>query len=176
MRELDEAIHRVEDLYRSLTGHDAPATEAPYAPIPPERDPVEFVDAQLERLLRALPGTAPARPVASFAPPMTVAQSGDELAISVDLPGVARESVEVSITQNLLLIAGERALQQRAGAVESWRVHASERPLGRFRRALALPPGALVDQLSAEMKDGVLEIRVPCPQPAGTEPRTIPVR
>src|SRR5512142_2958619 len=51
---LDETIGRVEHLYRAVTGRDAPPSESVYSPIPVERDPAEYVEEQMTRLLDLL--------------------------------------------------------------------------------------------------------------------------
>jgi len=50
MTGIDEAIHRLEGLYRTVTGKDAPVSDTPYAAIPPEKDAVRHVEEQLDRL------------------------------------------------------------------------------------------------------------------------------
>ena len=173
MTEIDHAIEQVEHLYRSLTGHDAPVAEAPYAPIPPERDPVDYVDAQVERLLMALAPLPPVSPALPWTPPITVRDSDAEMCIDVDLPGVPREAASVSVTGNLLVVSGHR---EPVHDTAEWRVAGSERPFGAFRRVLALPDGVALDRLTAEMKSGVLEIRVPRVTPTNPEPVVVPVQ
>lgn len=173
MTEIDHAIEQVEHLYRSLTGHDAPVAEAPYAPIPPERDPVDYVDAQVERLLMALAPLPPAPRPMPWTPPITARDNDAELCIDVDLPGVPREAVDVSVTRNLLVVSGHRELDHDGA---HWRVAGSERPFGAFRRVVALPDGVALDRLTAEMKNGVLEIRVPRATPTNPEPMVVPVQ
>ena len=53
---IDEAIGQVENLYRAMTGKAMPELEKPYAPIPPEADPAQYVRFEAERLIAALHG------------------------------------------------------------------------------------------------------------------------
>ena len=53
MVEIEEAIGQVENLYRTVTGRELPQQDT--VPIPPERDPADYVNEQVERLLCALP-------------------------------------------------------------------------------------------------------------------------
>ena len=60
LEQIDSVIGNIEQLYRSVTGREAPPVgETPYSPIPPEKDPHQHVEEQLERLLgllAAVPG------------------------------------------------------------------------------------------------------------------------
>ena len=151
---IDETIQQVEMLYRSMTGGDAPPAESAYAPIPAEKDPSRHVEEQMDRLLGLL-GSIPARITApAWAPAMSVAENEAEVVICLDLPGVPRERVEVEQRGELLTVSGERP-QPRD---EDGRLRLNERPLGAFRRALWVP--ARPAELSARLRDGVLEIRI----------------
>jgi HSP20 family protein len=78
-----------------------------------------------------------------------------EYLILVDLPGVNREALDISLNDNRLLIRGERHSEAQAG-------ERSERPAGRFLRRFG-PLPETVDQkaISAEYKDGVLRLHLP---------------
>jgi len=94
--------------------------------------------ARAERLHRTFfrLGVPAARP--SWEPPVDIFETERELWILAALPGVEASQVEISIGDNVLVIAGERrspAAQRRAT------VHRMEIPQGRFERRIALPPG-----------------------------------
>jgi len=110
------------------------------------------------RLYRTLDaGFGPAEaPGETFTPPLDVVAAPDGLTITVELPGMAREDIEVELQGNLLTIAGERRTTGADGAQGFYR---RERPAGRFRRALALPTSDH-EELSASLRDGVLTVRV----------------
>jgi len=173
MIEIDHTIARIEHLYRTITGMPPTAsdTEAPYAPIPPERDPVAHVEEQIERLLYAL--QVPFTPGAARAemPPMSVSENGNEFLVFIDLPGVDRERLDVSVRGDTLVVAGDRP----GPAVNGHRVRVVERPFGAFRRALRLPPEANAADTSARLKDGVLEIRIPRGTDGTGSSRSVPV-
>lgn len=162
--EIDESIAQVERLYRSVAGRDAPPLTAPYAPIPPEKNPQQYVQEQLERLVNlvgvnligasATPQiVAPSGTV--FSPPVAIWEGIHEVLICVELAGVPRDAVEVSQTANLLVISGVRP--RPSGDV---RPTVIERPYGPFRRVISLAAGVQMEPPAAQMKDGVLEIRL----------------
>jgi HSP20 family protein len=172
--DIDETIGRMEQLYQALTGQDLRRTEAPYAPIPAEKDPAEHVEKQLNHLLTLLGelggGVRPV-PQTSWTPAMSVWESHTEIRITVDLPGVARDQVQVVAQGKLLTISGTRS----APKSDDFRLHSSEAPIGPFRRTVFLPGGMRDTEPTAEMKDGVLEIRIHKESSQVTTPRTVRV-
>jgi HSP20 family protein len=150
---IEETIQQVEMLYRSMTGRDAPPAEGAYAPIPAEKDPSRHVEEQMDRLLSLL-GPVPASRVPTWAPAASVAESEAEVVICLDLPGVPREAVQMQQQGELLTVSGERPWPRDEDAP----LRLNERPLGAFRRTLWLP--ARPAELTARLRDGVLEIRI----------------
>jgi HSP20 family protein len=170
MIEIDDAIVQIERLYQAITGSQMPMSEMPYAPIPPERDPVVHVQEQVDRLLHAL--ETPFAPGAfAGAPPIAVSENGAEYVVFIDVPGVARERIDVSLRGSVLVIAGERP----GPALDGHRLRMAERPFGAFRRVLRLPPEARGAEMSARLKDGVLEVRIPRNIDAAGSSRNVPV-
>lgn len=169
---LDETIGRVERLYRTMTGRDVPPGETVYAPIPVERDPAEYVEEQMTRLLELLgsPDRA-AAPAPVFTPAVTVLDAGPEILIRMDLPGVTREQVEVTAHGNVLTVSGTRP----APPPDSGTLRLAECPHGAFRRTLVLPGARSGAEPSARMKDGVLEIRIARDTSRSEPPRAVPV-
>jgi HSP20 family protein len=158
--DIDSTIHSVEKLYRAVSGKEM-AGEGEAAPLPPEKDAGQHLEAQLDRLLKTLGATPVTEQPRAWAPPVTVFERDGELLVSVDLPGVAREHVTVAANAMSIVITGRRSAMP-----DGARLSSTEAPFGAFQRHIALPPGALVADFSATMKDGVLEVRVPRTSPA----------
>jgi HSP20 family protein len=91
---------------------------------------------------------------ADWIPLADVYQTEAEYVVAVDLPGIERSALEISLDDNRLAIRGERVIENEG----QQRI---ERPHGRFLRKFAVP--ATVDQkaIAAEYKDGVLRVRLP---------------
>jgi len=172
MIEIEEAIGQVESLYRAVTGKDIPHAETPYASIPAEKDPVSHVQEQMDRLLFALGETAPMGHTAArtWMPTLALWESDDELLLAVDLPGVQRDHLDVSVQAGVLVITGSRPPQV---ATNQHRLRVVERPLGPFRRVVPLPPGLRTAEMTAQIRDGVLEVRIP--RDSAHAPRAVPV-
>jgi HSP20 family protein len=77
----------------------------------------------------------------------------DEYLIAVDLPGIDRSTLEITIDDNRLTIKGNRAL--RASTART------ERQAGRFVRTFSVPGSVDQQDIHASYKDGVLEVRLP---------------
>jgi len=172
MPAIDQSIGHLEQLYQTVTGREAPFPETPYAPIPAEKDPVQHVEKQLDRLLQLLGQMEfDSRPKPAWAPPVSVWESDTEWLVSVDLPGVTREQVEIVTRGKLLTITGARP----APGGQEFRLRTSEFPIGTFRRAIFLQSLSRPIEPKAEMKHGVLELRIPKEPGQDTTPRSIRV-
>jgi HSP20 family protein len=166
---VDEAIASIEKLYETLTG-GPPSTGDASTPIPVERDPGEFVEEGLERLVGALgqPLAATGHP---WSPPMVLWEGPRDTVVCLDLPGVKRTEIEVVDEGGSITISG-----QRAADFERHRLQLSERPLGPFQRQIVLPRGTRAAEVSARLEDGVLELRIAKDATATAARRKIEIR
>jgi len=96
-------------------------------------------------------------------PPVEILQRGDQLVICVDLPGISRESVDVEIQRDRVIVQGERREEPQPADTPGFR--RSERSYGPFHRTVPLPEGVDPDSAQAAMRDGVLEITLRMPTP-----------
>jgi HSP20 family molecular chaperone IbpA len=170
--EIEETIGQVEHLYRALTGKPAPQLDGTaYAPIPPEKDPVQHVQDQIERLGRVLsmPAAGLRAGTPAWTPAVSIWESSAEVIVCVDLPGIARERLDVRIEGNLLVVAGDVLAPPPNGR----RLVMSERPLGPFHRAVPLPAGLRTSEMSAQLSGGILEVHIPR-EPEGAS-RSVPI-
>ena len=172
---IDNAIEQVERLYESVTGRGAPVLEEkPYATIPPERIPEEHVQEQVERLIETLaqfPGQPALEP--EWKPVLALWDGRDEVRIAVDLPGVEKDALRVAVSRGLLEITGTRAIRPVEGEAPL-QLRYAEHPYGKFRRTMPLPHGARIELLKADLRDGVLELRIP-KEVETVEIKTVPV-
>lgn len=92
---------------------------------------------------------------ADWTPAADVYNREHEYVIMIDLPGIEREALELSLDNDKLLVRGARTIEKNAA-------QRLERKHGRFlRRFGPLPPTVDQSSISAEYKDGVLSIRLP---------------
>jgi HSP20 family protein len=95
-----------------------------------------------------------------WTPELEIFHRNSELVIRADLPGLTKDDVKVDVSDNQVIIEGER---QRQHEEEREGVFRSERSYGRFYRAIPLPEGVIADQAKATFKNGVLEVTIPAP-------------
>lgn len=103
------------------------------------------------------------RPLTSpglWAPRIEAFQRGDEFIVRAELPGLKKEDVRVNVTDDSIVIEGERRdeFENTQGDV-----YHTERSYGSFHREIALPDGAISDKANASFKDGVLEVKLHAP-------------
>ncbi len=107
----------------------------------------------------------------AWVPSVDVFEKGDDLIIRAELPGVRREEIAIDINDGTLTLQGER---QRDQEMEEGKTYRVERSFGRFTRRFALPKTVDASKISAQYKDGVLEVRLPKMEEA--KPRKIQIQ
>ncbi len=108
-----------------------------------------------------------------FAPDADAAATDKAYEVSVELPGVNADQIEVSIADNTLTIKGEKRSERKE---EGKTYYFSERTYGTFHRSFRLPSDAVGDGIAADFKDGVLTLKVPKSGPPTQAVRKIPVQ
>jgi HSP20 family protein len=94
----------------------------------------------------------------AWAPALDIAEGKDAYLVTVELPGVKLDDLEITLEDGLLTIQGERHFAHDSSEEQFHRV---ERSSGDFRRAITLPAHVEADAVNASMEDGVLRILVP---------------
>ena len=105
----------------------------------------------------------------SFVPQADVMETDDAYVAEIELPGVHKKDIDISVSGRRLLVTGERKEVERTGILRR-----RTRRVGRFRYEIVLPGAVDEDGVKAQLEDGVLTIRMP---KASTErPRRIEVK
>jgi HSP20 family protein len=94
----------------------------------------------------------------AWAPALDIAEGKDAYLVTVELPGVKLDDLEITLEDGLLTIQGERHVANDSSEEQFHRV---ERSSGAFRRSITLPAHVEADAGEASMDDGVLRILVP---------------
>jgi HSP20 family protein len=174
--DIEQTIDRVEKLYSAVTGKRPPQRgNGAHAPIPPETDPARHVEEQLGRLASAIDAiTRSPSPVAPAWTPMLAAWEDESATeIVVDVPGVSRDRLEILVDGRALTIRGERRVPW--GAARPTSIRTCELATGAFVRTIALPWSVEREQVAAELRDGVLAIRIARPMRPDAG-HTIPIK
>ncbi|MGY1820792.1 Hsp20/alpha crystallin family protein [Geodermatophilus sp. SYSU D00079] len=101
-----------------------------------------------------------------WSPLADVEETDDAWSVEIDLPGVARDDVDIQLSERELTVSGEVREKERTGILRR-----RTRRVGRFSYAVTLPGDVDPDGVTAQLTDGVLTVRVPKAQRA--KPRRI---
>jgi len=96
--------------------------------------------------------------LSAWTPAVDIAERDDEYLVKVELPGVSKDDVKVTLESNILTIRGEKK-QEKETKNEGY--HRVERSYGSFERSFTLPTSVKNDKIDAGYKDGVLIISLP---------------
>ncbi|MEW2119063.1 Hsp20/alpha crystallin family protein [Streptomyces sp. NPDC005474] len=102
--------------------------------------------------------------------PMDAYREGEEYVIALDLPGVAKDAIDIDVERNMLTVKAERRPVPRADDVQ---MELSERPLGVFSRQLVLADTLDTEHIEADYDAGVLTLRIPIAERA--KPRKVSI-
>jgi HSP20 family protein len=130
------------------------------------RDLQREMDRLLESVNSATEGLRYGRPY----PAVNIYDADTEFLITVEVPGIAVGDVELSMANGVLTMKGNRVDSQPVSADQFRR---SERPGGHWERQFSLPERIQEEAIRAELKNGVLLLRLP--KSPSTQPRQIPV-
>jgi HSP20 family protein len=92
-----------------------------------------------------------------WSPALDLYQNNDNLVAVVELPGMRKEDIEISLHDGTLSIGGERKSLSSNGD----KAERSERYVGSFRRSISLPARVDVNKVSATYRDGILTVTLP---------------
>ena len=122
--------------------------------------PFAVFQREVDRLLNS-----PARPEPAgnedefaFAPPLDITEDSNAIVVSVELPGVNRSDVQITLDDGILQISGERKQPALTEGNEWLR---RERIPGRFQRLVELPKTVDASAVKAAYQDGVLSVTLP---------------
>ena len=108
----------------------------------------------------------------STAPAIDVVETGDAYMLIADLPGIKKDDIELAVAGNLLTIKGTKRIEQHS---EKRKFLRKETWAGSFNRTIELPPNIAADSIEAELKDGVLAVRIGKKEEAKTKSIAIKV-
>ena len=91
-----------------------------------------------------------------WVPSADVEETDDAYSVELELPGVARDDVDVQLDDRVLSVTGELREKERRGLL-----HGRSRRVGKFSYSVTLPDDLDEEHVEAQLKDGVLTVRVP---------------
>jgi len=127
------------------------------------------LDDEFDDLVRRSFGSAPYQ----YVPPVEMSTEGSDVVITLELPGVDVDDIDIEVDEGRLTISGERrdTREETKG-----KVLVREMRYGAFRRTFQLPDGVTADQVEAEADKGLLRVRVKNVTKPVMPPRKIGIR
>ncbi len=93
-----------------------------------------------------------------FMPAVDILETGKDIILRVELPGVRKEDIDIQIEGDVLLLRGERRFVKETGQEKYYRMECS---YGSFQRVFTLPQSIVKEEVQAQFDKGVLEICLP---------------
>jgi len=119
----------------------------------------EFLEEPfLPRAWRRFTSLKKLRELEGISPAVDMYDKKDEIVVKAEIPGVEKENVRISLSDNMLTIKGETKKEEE---VKEEDYYYSERSYGSFARTLSLPSKVKSDKIKASFKNGILEIHLP---------------
>jgi HSP20 family protein len=112
----------------------------------------------LDPLRAILGGGMTQMPMQTFMPQFEIRETNDSYIFKADMPGIRDEDLDITMAQNRLTVSGHREMEQRD---DNDRYYAIERSYGSFTRTFTLPTDIDPARVDAELRDGVLTLKVP---------------
>jgi len=125
--------------------------------------------AEMDRVFESTGSfSASPAPLSRWNPAVNVYQDKDRFTVVVELPGLKKEEIEISLHDDTLTISGERKREE-----SSEQEFLTERSYGKFQRSLTLPSAVDAEAVKANYKNGLLQVVLP--KAEQTKPKQIEV-
>lgn len=121
----------------------------------------------------AAPVWTPTATAAAWTPTADAYALDGKLMVKAELPGVKTEDITVTVEHGMLTLTGTRHTEEK---VEKAKYYTWERFAGSFTRSFTLPDGVDPAAITAEYKDGVLEVTIPLPATVKAEAHQVPIK
>jgi len=123
---------------------------------------LQDIQEHLNELLRsAMPGVPVDEVVRPWVPPVDIEETEDEWILEAELPGVDKKDINVEVRESDVVISGDIKERERKGILRR-----RTRKTGEFEFRVTLPGPTDADAITADVKDGVLAVRIPKPEDA----------
>jgi HSP20 family protein len=168
-----------EDVKNEISVSKKPRTQMAELPLPSRLSPLDEVERLFDRLMprtwmRPMAFNWPLWGEEQFqnirVPQMDVIDRDKEVLIRVEVPGVEKQNLDISVSDNTLSIKGSTQREVKEEKEDFYRCEISQ---GNFSRSMTLPSGVDSSKISASLKDGVLEVNLP--KTEDVQRRSVPI-
>ncbi|MEW6379492.1 MAG: Hsp20/alpha crystallin family protein [bacterium] len=112
---------------------------------------------RISRMFDELFGMEEMGPMAMWSPPLDISETNDKVIVTADLPGIKPDNLEISVSENMLTMRGEKEEEREEEGKYSF---CRERRYGSFSRSIELPTDVNSDKVNATYRNGVLKIEM----------------
>lgn len=112
----------------------------------------------MDKLLNDFFAPFESQELGGLAPALDVLEDKTSFIVKMEIPGIKRENIEVTVEEGVLTIRGEK---KQEAEEKGKNFHRVERRYGTFSRSIALPGSVITDKIKANYKDGILTINIP---------------
>ena len=133
-------------------------------------DELDRLRRSMDRLFEGLAGWPFREAGAGVFPLTNVTEDDDKYYVRAELPGMAADDIDISVTTDSVSISGERKISEEKNGT---RYHRREREAGKFSRMISLPGQIDIDKAEATCLDGVLTVIVPKAEAANPKQITV---
>ncbi len=124
----------------------------------PSFDRLASLRDELDRMFDFAQPTRDSGLFSGWTPALDVHDEKDNFLVKIELPGLKKEDIAITLDKGVLTVSGERKQEREAKEGETFR---SERFFGRFQRSVTLPAAVDAAKVTAAYKDGILTIDLP---------------
>jgi HSP20 family protein len=121
-------------------------------------DEIRRMQEHMEQMLRSFPMLDSRLGGETLSPLTDVAEEDDKVTVTIDLPGIDRENIELSLRDNFLIINAGKGKEEETEKEGYLR---KERVFMRYYRETPLPDGVTEEGTAAQLKNGVLTVTLP---------------
>ena len=137
-----------------------PVKQAAAAPSRPTFNVFGSLQREIDRLFEDFTPAFAGRGLVDVRCKMDLAETKDGFELAVELPGLEEKDVDVSVSDGMLTVSGEKKFETEQKD-KTYRF--VERSYGAFSRSIQLPEGVRAEQIKATMSKGVLKVAIPAP-------------
>lgn len=94
----------------------------------------------------------------AWSPSVDLSETDDKYEVTVDLPGMKKDEIQIQYKDNVLVLSGEKKHEEK---VDQKNYHRIERAYGKFERSFRLPKDVKAESIKASYKNGVLHVEIP---------------
>ena len=126
---------------------------------------------EMDRLFDSFTGRNAEREDVVMAPSVDVIETAEEITVKADIPGIDEKDLSVTLSESNLIIKGEKKSEKEE---KDKHFHRVERRFGSFERVIPIPVSVDPEKITADYRNGVMEIHLPKTPEA--KPKVIPIK